>query len=100
MKIDSYKTGNISSDLTDKRSGCRKVYRVSKHKKIAKMKKIEITPLSISESGQLTGGFNCANSADAEMDAVYNGNCGVESGWWNGNCACQACKETVIVQKP
>ena len=77
-----------------------KAFRVGKHKRIAKMKKIEITPLSKSESGQLTGGFNCANSADAEMDSIYNGNCGAESGWWNGNCSCQACKETVIVQKP
>ena len=27
-KIELYKTGNISSDLTDQRSGCRKAFRV------------------------------------------------------------------------
>ena len=62
------------------------------------MKKIEIAPLSKSESGQLTGGFNCANSTDSEMDSIYNGNCGAESGWWNDNCGCNACKETVTQQ--
>ena len=44
------------------------------------MKKIEITPLSKSESGQLTGGFNCANGARADMDSISNGNCSTEIG--------------------
>ena len=60
------------------------------------MKKTAIIPLTESESGQLTGGFNCANGARADMDSISNGNCSTDSGWWNDNCGCNACKETVI----
>lgn len=59
------------------------------------MKKIEIIPLEKSELGQLKGGFNCAEGTKAEVTSISNTNCSDDSGWWNGNCGCNACKEEV-----
>lgn len=60
------------------------------------MKKVEIIPLGKSELGQLTGGFNCAESAKIEVASISNSNCSTDSGWWNDNCGCNACKEAVM----